>query len=100
MMASQSKVGFNFIILRGFRVLKIIENINIPAHCLGCDYILVLWHVSGLIYLTLMVNLNIDRNPSALFTRNVRASDAVGVIVEHVFFVVTSVFGGFERYFH
>jgi len=65
-MAEQSQVRLHLVVEWRFWVFEVVKQINFSVNIFGCDYFLILRHVSGFVYFASMVYLNINRN-SCLF---------------------------------
>lgn len=73
-------------------MLEIIENVNLAICSFGCNYFLILRHVSSFVDFALMVNLDIYGNSGLFGVGNTGAANSIGVVVQNILFIVPCVF--------
>ena len=61
-MAEQLKIWLNLISNRSGWVFVVIEDVNLSACSLGCNDVVTLWHIAGLVDLARMINLSLNGN--------------------------------------
>ena len=71
-------------------MLEIVEKVHFATSSLGCKDVLALWHVSGFVNLTLVVNLDIEA-----YTRLLGATNSVTRLALLVQGIVAVFFGVF-----
>lgn len=76
-------------------MLEIVEDMHFPANGLGCDNVVTLRHIPGLVDFACVVNLCLDCDPFVLQRGTADASHVFGVVLE-----VSGVFRRFERDFY
>jgi hypothetical protein len=91
-MAEQSQVGPDFVVAGRLGVVKIVEEIDFSIYCFGCYNLGVLRHISRLVNFSLVVDLNVDRDPRLLGTSDASSPDGVGIVIEGIFSEVSGVF--------
>ena len=96
----QPQIGLDLIIDRCVGVLVVIEKIDLSAHRFGCnDILLILGHVSGSVHFTLVIDLHVNRNSGRFWICDTATANSIGIIIKHIFFVITGVFRWFKRDF-
>jgi len=73
-------------------MLKVVKNINISISRFGGYNFLILRHIPGLVHFTLVVDLDVNRNPWLLILSDPIAANTVRIVILDIFFVVSGVF--------
>ena len=73
-------------------MLKVVKNINISISSFGGYNFLILWHIPGLVHFTLVVDLDVNRDPWLLILGNPVATNTVRIVILDIFFIVSGVF--------
>lgn len=76
-------------------VLEVVKDVNFSTDSLGRDNIVTLWHVSGSVDFSLVIDLSFNLNSLVLLGVSPYAIDILGVIL-----IITSIFGRFKRDFY
>jgi hypothetical protein len=63
-------------------VLKVVENVNISICSFGGYNFLILWHIPGFDHFTLMVDLDVNRDPWLLILGDSVATNAVCIVID------------------
>lgn len=91
----QTKVRLYLIVSWLGWVLEVVKDVNFSTDSLGRDNIVTLWHVSGSVDFSLVIDLSFNLNSLVLLGVSPYAIDILGVIL-----IITSIFRRFKRDFY
>lgn len=79
--AEKTEVWLHLVVGGSFGVLEVVKEVNLSVRRLGRNNILCLWHIPRLVNFSLMINLNINRNPRLLCISNAIAPDSIRIVI-------------------